>query len=64
MLLMALAMLLAISLGSRVIKQVLRKRLQAGRVRKLSFFQLGLRWIRHALNNDKMISCRVYLHPS
>jgi len=64
-LVMALATLLCLSLGTRVIKRGLRRRLEPARRRLLSVFQLGLRWIRDCLvNNRQDCPCQLYLYPS
>lgn len=64
LLLMALAMLLAISIGSSVLKQGLRKQIEP-RLRRLnSVFQLGLLWLRHCITNaSDEIDLRVHLYP-
>jgi len=62
--LMALAMLLAISTGSYVIKAGLRHCLEARTSRQLSLFQLGLRHLRSCLQNPANTSdCRIHLYP-
>jgi hypothetical protein len=64
-LVMALATLLCLSLGTRVIKRGLRKLLEPARRRLLSVFQLGLRWLRDCLvNNRGDCPCQLYLYPS
>jgi hypothetical protein len=60
---MALATLLALSLGTRVLKRGLRRELESGRVRKLSLFQLGLRWLAAMLAGHKPLPCTPYLVP-
>ena len=66
LLVLALATLLAVSLGARVVKRGLRRELE-GRVRRtLSLVQLGLRWLRHALVADPpapALPYGVYLPP-
>lgn len=52
LLLMALALLLAILVGVRVLKRGWRRRLESGRRRGLSVVQLGLRWLRYVIHND------------
>jgi hypothetical protein len=52
-LLMALATYLALGLGSRVIKAGLRRLLESGRQRKLSLFQIGLRFLTFCVNHDR-----------
>ena len=47
-LLTALATILALGLGSRVLKAGLRRYLESARRRSLSLFQIGLRWLRFA----------------
>jgi hypothetical protein len=62
-LLIALATLLALSLGTWVVKRGLRHHLESTRRRLLSFFQLGLRWLKAALVKEQPLSCRLYLCP-
>jgi hypothetical protein len=66
-LLMALAALLSISLGTWLVKSGRRGDLDPHRLRRLSYFQLGLRWLRHLLGRAG--DCDLppylpYLHPS
>ena len=66
-LVMALATLLSISLGTWLVKSGRRRDLDPHRTRRLSFFQLGLRWLRHLLvlpNDDPTPPYLPYLHPS
>ena len=67
-LVMALATLLCLSLGTFVVKRGLRKLLEPARRRLLSVFQLGLRWIRDRLVNGAADAhacpCQLYLYPS
>jgi len=64
-LVMALAMLLCLSIGTYVIKRGLRKLLEPTRRRLLSVFQLGLRWLRDRLVNGGDCPCQqLYLYPS
>ena len=63
-LVMALATLLCLSLGTRVIKRGLRKLLEPVGRRLLSVFQLGLRWLRDCLVHGRACPCQLYLHPS
>ena len=65
-LVMALATLLCLSLGTRLVKRGLRKLLEPARRRLLSVFQLGLRWLRDRLVNGDGRDCRCepYLHPT
>jgi hypothetical protein len=60
---MALATLLALSLGTWVLKTGRRSFLKATRRRLLSLFQLGLRWLRYALDHDQPLPCRLSLYP-
>jgi len=55
LLVMALAMLLALSTGGRVLKAGRRRDLEGGRRRRrlLSIVQLGLRWLRDCLTNGR-----------
>ena len=64
---MALATLLSISLGTWLIKSGNRNDLDPHRRRRLSVFQLGLRWLRHTLlgRDVELIPPYLpYLHPS
>ena len=67
-LVMALAALLSISLGTWLIKTGRRRDLDPHRRRRLSVFQLGLRWLRHLLSNPSADLAPPphlpYLHPS
>ena len=58
-----LATLLVLSLGAWVLKTGRRSFLEATRRRLLSLFQLGLRWLRYALDHDQPLPCRLYLYP-
>lgn len=59
----ALATLLALSLGTRALKRGLRRVLESARRRKLSVFQLGLRWLAYAVTNDQDAPCDLHLLP-
>lgn len=61
---MALAVLLAVSLGTWVLKSGRRRRLESGRRRTLSVFQLGLRWLRTVIFQDQFMPLGVYLYPT
>jgi hypothetical protein len=66
LLVLALAMVLAASQGSRVLKYGWRRRIDAHARRRLSVIQLGLRWLRYALEHDlqRLIKMdRLYLYP-
>ena len=63
-LVMALATLLCLSLGTRVVKRGLRRLLEPARRRLLSVFQLGLRWLRDRLIHQRDCTCQLYLYPS
>jgi hypothetical protein len=63
LLVMALAMLLCLSLGSYLIKQGLRRYLEPAQRRLLSHFQLGARWLCDAITQAYDLPCRVYLYP-
>lgn len=66
LLVMALAMVLAASQGSVVLKAGQRKRLDPHRRRRLSVIQLGLRWLRYAIDHDLhdlLKLGRLYLYP-
>jgi len=63
-LLMALATLLALGLGSRVIQAGLRRYLESGAKRTLSLFQIGLRWLRFCVNHDRPLPENLSPAPS
>lgn len=63
LLIMALATLLSLSLGTRVLKGGLRRWFEPRRQRLLSLTQLGLRWFHYALNHDQPLSLRCQLYP-
>ena len=66
LLLIALAMVLAASQGSAAQKAGRRRQLDPHRRRRLSVVQLGLRWLRYALDHDLpgLINLsRLYLYP-
>ena len=64
-LVMALATLLCLSLGTHLVKRGLRRLLEPPRRRRLlSVFQLGLRWLRDCLVHDRSCPCDLYLYPS
>jgi hypothetical protein len=58
---MALAMLLAICTGTWILKHGLRHVLESTRRRKLSVFQLGLRWL---TGGTEQPPCTLYLYPA
>ena len=58
---MALATLLAICTGTWVLKRGLRRVLESTRQRKLSLFQLGLRWL---TGGTELPPCTLYLYPT
>jgi hypothetical protein len=58
---MALATVLAITTGTWVLKRGLRRILESTRRRKLSVFQLGLRWLS---GGTEQPPCTLYLYPS
>jgi Transposase DDE domain len=60
---MALAMLLAISTGSFVLKQGLAHQLYSRHRRMLSIFQLGVRWLRNGLVNSYPPIAGLHLYP-
>jgi hypothetical protein len=62
-LLMALATLLALSVGVWLLKRGLRSMLEATRARKLSLFQLGMRQLRAALVEDRPLPSVISLPP-
>ena len=66
LLVLALAMLLAISEGSVVLKSGRRHQLDPHTRRRLSLVQLGLRWLAYALSHglDHLVHLdRLYLYP-
>jgi DDE family transposase len=66
LLVLALALVLATSQGSVVLKQGQRRQLDPHRRRRLSIVQLGLRWLRYALEHDLHYLVkleRLYLYP-
>ena len=65
LLLLALAILLAILLGVRVLKRGWRRHLESGRRRGLSVVQLGLRWLRHVIVQALPLNVELngYLYP-
>ena len=62
--LMALATLLAVSLGTWVLKAGRRRWLESGRRGTLSVFQLGLRWVHAVIFQDRPMPRGVHLYPS
>jgi Transposase DDE domain len=66
-LVMTLASLLSISLGTWLIKSGCRRPLDPHRLRRLSLFQLGIRWLRHllVLTEERPLPPYLpYLHPT
>lgn len=63
-LLMALATLLAASLGTWVLKSGRRRWVESRRRRALSVFQLGLRWLRAAIFQCRTMPRGLHLYPS
>jgi hypothetical protein len=66
-LLIALAMILAASVGSQMVKGGQRRALDPQRQRRLSIVQLGLRWLRYVIEHglyDRVKLNRLYLYPS
>src|SRR5215217_747347 len=63
-LVMALATLLCLSVGTHVIKRGLRRMLEPAGRRLLSVFQLGLRRLRDCLVHARDCPCQLYLYPS
>jgi hypothetical protein len=64
LLVLALATLLALSLGTRVLKSGLRRHLDGGRARRtLSLCQMGLRWLRDCIANARDVELAVRLYP-
>jgi hypothetical protein len=64
LLLMALATVLALSLGTAGLKGGQRGRFEGRRDRQLSLFQLGLRLLRDAVTQNRFLECRLSLHPN
>lgn len=66
LLLIALALLLAISLGSELLKRGQRHQLDPKTRRRLSITQMGLRWLRYLLTHDpgRLRINRLCLYPS
>lgn len=67
LLLVALAMLLAASLGTVLVKRGQRRDFDPHQRRRLSIVQLGLRWLRYALQHAQFYKLpldRLYLYPS
>ena len=62
-LLMALATVLAICLGTAGLKGGQRRRFEGRKQRQLSVFQLGLRILKDAVTKNRFIECRLCLHP-
>jgi len=65
--LIALAVILAASVGSQVLKGGGRRALDPHRQRRLSVVQLGLRWLRYVVEHgweDRVKLHRLYLYPS
>jgi hypothetical protein len=63
LLVMALATVLALSLGTWLVKHGRRRQLESRRRRRLSYFQLGLRWLQHGILQDQVVPCQLYLSP-
>lgn len=63
LLLMALAMLLCLSIGTWTLRRGLRKILESTRQRRLSVFQLGIRWLRHAALVHQPMPLAITLPP-
>jgi hypothetical protein len=66
LLLLALALILAIVLGVRVLKRGWRREPETGRRRGLSVVQPGPRWLRYAINHGSPLRVQVttYLYPA
>jgi hypothetical protein len=63
-LVMALATYLALGLGSRVVKAGLRRLIESGRQRLLSYFQIGLRFLTFCINHDRPLPHNLSPVPS
>ncbi len=61
---MALATYLALGLGSRMIKAGLRRLLETTRQRKLSLFQVGLRFLMYCTTHDHPLPTNLSPAPS
>jgi hypothetical protein len=65
LLVIALATLLALGLGTAAVKRGLRRAFDGGRIRRtLSLFQLGLRWLRDRIANHPDEQIAVALYPT
>ena len=64
MVLIALTALLAVSLGTWVLKTGRRRWLESGRRRVLSIFELGFRWLRAVFFQDRPMPRGLRLYPS
>ncbi len=54
-LLIALATYLTMAVGVKVIRAGMRRFLETNRQRKLSYFTIGIRWVRFCLNHDRSL---------
>ena len=63
LLIMALAMILAVMLASKLIKRGLRRSIDPHRTRRLSYLQLGLRQLQQLLSRDEPLRLPAQLYP-
>lgn len=63
LLVLSLAVHLALCLGAWVIKSGHRRELETRRARRLSLFQLGVRWLRYCFTQGKTLPSTLFLHP-
>lgn len=64
LLLLALATVWMVALGERLLRRGQRRTLEAGRRRRLSLFQLGLRWCEQQLDAHRPVPCLLGFPPS
>lgn len=64
LLILALATLWMLALGERLLRHGQRRTLECGRRRRLSLFQLGLRWCEQQLDTHRPIPCLLGFPPS
>lgn len=64
LLILALATLWMVALGERLLRRGQRRTLERGRRRRLSLFQLGLRWCEQQLDAHRPVPCLLAFPPS
>ncbi len=64
LLVLALATVWMVAIGERLLRRSQRRALEAGRRRRLSLFQLGLRWCEQQLDAHRPIPCLLGFPPS